>query len=112
MQKNKLYFQHILQAIESIERYLNDPRFIPFQNDDILTDALARQLGIIGEASTRITQKFREKHPELPYKKMIGMRNFLIHEYEKTKRKIVLDTCRKNLPPLKKDIQKILNEFE
>lgn len=111
MQKNKLYLQHILQAIESIEQYFSNARFTNIRNDEIFTDALARQLGIIGEATTRITQKFRDQHPELPYRKMIGMRNFLIHEYEKTERKIIFDTCEKNLPPLKEAIQKILQEL-
>ncbi|QQS61150.1 MAG: DUF86 domain-containing protein [Candidatus Moraniibacteriota bacterium] len=112
MDRNKLHLYDILQAIEKVERYLNNVDFVHYSQDEILTDAIARQLGIMGEATNRLSQEFREKYPEqIPYKSMIGMRNFLVHDYAKVDRKILWETAKKDLPNLKKSVSSLLNQL-
>ncbi|MBD3300103.1 MAG: DUF86 domain-containing protein [Candidatus Moranbacteria bacterium] len=105
--KDIIYLEHILKSIEKIERYIKDINYKKFLNDEKLTDALARQLGIIGEATNNFTQSFRKKHPNIEYRKIIAMRNFLIHEYFNVERKIVWNTCKNNIPKLKEILIKI-----
>lgn len=112
MERNKLHLYDILQAIEKVERYLGDIDFAHYSHDEILTDAIARQLGIIGEATNRLSQEFQEKHPGLPYKSIIGMRNFLVHDYAKVDRKILWETAKKDLPGLKQSVSFLLNQLE
>ena len=107
--KDAVLLHHILDAITQIEKYLGESEFIRLQNDDMLTDALARRLEIIGEASNTLSHEFKNKHSEIPFRKIIDMRNFLIHEYTKVERKIIWDTCKDDLPELKKQIQHILD---
>ena len=110
MKRDDLYIEHIHQSIEKIELYLGDKEFEHIKQDEMLTDALARQLGIIGEAANQLSEAFRSEHPELPYVEMIGMRNFLVHEYANVDRKTVWDTCKEDLPQLKRDIEAILQK--
>ena len=76
IKKDIIYLEHILESIKKIEKYLGDIQYKEFLNDEKLTDALARQLGIIGEATNNLTEIFREKHPEIEYRKIVAMRNF------------------------------------
>jgi uncharacterized protein with HEPN domain len=106
--RDKVYLGHIEQSIGKIEEYLKGIGFEELQNDDKSIDALARQLGIIGEAANNLSDDFKEKFPQLPYRGMISMRNFLIHEYPKTDCKSVWDTSKNDIPVLKKMVKHIL----
>lgn len=110
MKRDDVYVRHILKAILQIEKYIGDLNFTEFKEDEKTADSVIRQLEIIGEAASRITKKFHDSHPELPYRSMIGMRNVLTHEYFHVIVKVVWHTAKKNLPPLKKEIDKILLE--
>jgi len=74
-----------------------------------MIDAVVRELEIIGEASSNLTEEFRTKHPDLPWRDAIDMRNFLIHEYFGIRTQVVWDTCREDLPLMKRLISKFLN---
>jgi uncharacterized protein with HEPN domain len=52
------------------------------EGDKMCYSAVIRQLEIIGEAANRISKEFQAKHPEIPWRKVIGMRNVLIHAYD------------------------------
>jgi uncharacterized protein with HEPN domain len=71
-------------------------------------DAVIRQIEIIGEAARNISQEFKDKHANIPWIKMIGIRNKVIHEYFSVNFSVVWDTVKVDLPSLKKSIKKIL----
>jgi uncharacterized protein with HEPN domain len=71
-------------------------------------DAVVRQIEIIGEAARNISDTFRNQHSKLPWGKMTGIRNKIIHEYFNINYAIVWDTVRDDLPDLKKSIKKII----
>lgn len=71
----------MLDAAHAISSFIKNTERQTLDNNLMLTSALIRQLEIFGEAATAITKEFREAHPSIPWKKIIGMRNRLIHAY-------------------------------
>jgi len=108
MKDDKVFLRHILDAIGNIEEYLSGTTYQHFSSNKMMVDAVVRELEIIGEASANITRNFQEKHPDIMWAKMKATRNFLIHEYFAVNTKIVWDTCKENLPELKKFVSGLL----
>ena len=73
--------------------------------DRVMQLALTRLVEIIGEAANRVSQKTREKNPEIPWPQIIGMRNRLIHGYDIIDYGLLWDTVTSDLPPLIKALQ-------
>ena len=108
MKNDSIYLRHILEAIEKIERYLADVSYEAFIKNDMMVDAVVRELEIIGQAARNVSIKVKEQHPQIPWNKAIGMRNFLIHEYFGVNRKIIWETCKTDLSILKNLLLAIL----
>jgi len=83
MKRDLVYLVHIKQAMEKIVKYLNKRTKEEFMQDEILQDAVIRQLEIVGEATKRLSFELVLKHPEIPWKGMAGLRDVLIHAYAK-----------------------------
>lgn len=106
MKSDQVYLQHILEAIEHIEGYLEDLSYADFMSRVLHQDAVVRRIEIIGEATSKLSQTFRKENPELlPYTLMIAMRNKLIHEYFGLDLDVIWRTCQSELPKIKKIIQ-------
>ena len=103
-----VYLRHILDAIELIEEYTRGMTENQFMSNSMAHDAVVRQIEIIGEAARNISSEFQVKHSGLPWGKMTGIRNKIIHEYFNINYSIVWDTVQDDLPPLKKSVKKIL----
>jgi len=113
MKKNeKIFFRHILEAIERIEEFTKDFSKEEFMKSVKTQDAVIRRLEIIGEAAGNISNKIKNKYEEIPWKKIIGMRNILIHHYFGVDLDTVWVVIKKDLPKLKQKIKKILKEVE
>ena len=109
MKDNLFFLNHILNAITNIENFIkNVKNFDEFNSNNMVFSAVAHEMEVIGEASNNITNDFRLKNPNIPWKKMVSMRNILIHEYFGVDRKVVWDTIREDLPVLKKLILHLL----
>ena len=107
MKDNKLYLGHIRDAIEKIENYISDVDYERFVLNDMMVDAVLRELAVIGEATNSLSRDFRRNHPEIPFRDIIDMRNILIHNYTDVDIKVVWETCKKNLPELKRSVADI-----
>ena len=103
-----VYLHHILDAIGVIESYTKGMTENEFLSNSMAHDAVVRQMEIIGEAARNISDEYQRKHPKLPWAKMIGIRNKIIHEYFNINYAIVWDTVKDDLPVLSKSIKKIL----
>ena len=71
-------------------------------------DAIARRLEIIGKATKRLHEDFKEEYNQIPWKLMSGLRDVLIHEYDQIDLDQVWEVIQKDLPILKKQLRKIL----
>jgi len=108
MKNNLFNLKQIAKAITNIEQFLDAIDYGEFQTNRMMVDAVAKELENIGEAANSVSDKFRLLHPEMPWDKMIDMRNFLVHEYFGIREDIVWDTCKNDLPKLKKQLVEIL----
>ncbi len=111
MKDQRIYLAHILECIDKIELYVVKGREF-FHNDTMTQDAVIRNLEVIGEASRRIDAEFHRIHPELPWKELIGMRNILIHQYEKVDMEEVWGVVEKDLPCIKRVLSRFLPSLE
>jgi len=101
----------ILEAVERIERYAAGGT-AALENNELIQTWTLHYLQIIGEASGRLSQPFRDQHPEVEWSKIIGMRNILVHHYFEVDLDIVKAVLEKDLPVLKSRIRAILHDLE
>jgi uncharacterized protein with HEPN domain len=107
-QDSDVYLLHIIEAIESIEKQISGLTEDQFYDSEVIRGFVERKLEIIGEATKRISEEFKNQHPDIPWDEIAGMRNVLIHEYDDVDKIIVWDTVTKHLSPLKKQIKELL----
>jgi len=105
-----IYLNDIKNAIISIENFIDKMNFDQFKNDDKTSSAVIRKFEIIGEATKNIPETIREKHSQVPWKDIAGMRDKLIHSYSEVDLNLVWMTIKQRLPELKSIIEKILEE--
>ena len=108
----KLRIQDILESIVAIESYITNKNEDDFYNNRLIQDAVIRRLEIIGEATKNIPEKVRTKYPDIPWKKMAGLRDVAIHSYVDLVVKRVWNTIVKELPKTKKLIELVIKDLE
>jgi uncharacterized protein with HEPN domain len=102
-----LYVEDILESIEKIENYIGGLEYEEFSKNTMVIDAVIRNLEIIGEASKYVPDDVRDNYPEIPWKRMIGLRNIVIHEYFGVDIEIVWRIITINLQEVKPFIEKM-----
>lgn len=108
MKSDKIYLEHILDAIKIIEGYIGEMKYEEFKENKMAVDAVIRELAVIGEAANNLSEEFVKNNTDLPFRDAIDMRNFLIHEYFGVNIKLVWETAKDDLPELKKFIETII----
>ncbi len=98
----------ILQAIERIDRYVADLDEASFLGNELIGDAVIRNLQIVGEAAASVPEAIRQLHPEVDWHRMRGMRNLIVHEYYRVDLEIVWTTVQEDLPIARKQLQGLL----
>ncbi len=98
---NAARLQHILGAIQEIEVYIKGVDRAGFVANSMMYNATLRQLEIIGEASNRLSEDIYLNHTNIPWRRMIGLRNMVIHEYFGIDDMTIWAVITINLPPLK-----------
>lgn len=105
--KPEIYLAHILTSIKAITEYTAGVPEESFYTDRKLQMAVIKELEIIGEAVRNLPEEFRESNPNIPWKKIAGMRSYLIHEYFEIDLDLVWDTIESRIPELQKEIEKL-----
>ena len=101
---------------ELIETEATPPRlkmsYEEFLRDKKTTNAVIRSLEVMGEAAKRIPEVIRENYPDIPWKRMAGMRDKLIHEYAGEDLETVWDVATEELPDLKPKLERLKDNLD
>lgn len=107
MKSDAVYLQHILDATTKIEEYssVGHDRFLA---ESHWHDAIIRQLEIVGEATKQLSPDLRERHPDLPWRRIAGLRDVLIHQYMGVDLEAVWGIVVDHVPALRQRVEQIL----
>lgn len=108
MRDYSLYLKDILDAMESIERFVQGIDREAFESDDKTSSAVVRKFEIIGEATKHIPDDIRAENPQVPWSEMAGMRDRLIHAYHGIDYDLIWTAIKERIPPVKRLIKSII----
>ena len=104
------YLYDILEAINDIETFLKNTDFKKFQSDNMRRNAVVRSLEIIGEAARNIPEELRSQYKDIPWKRMAGMRDKLIHGYFGVDYESVWAVATERISEIKQPLEKMIKE--
>lgn len=107
MRSDRLRLQDILDAIDVVTHYLPPDR-ATFDSDPPLQSHIYRHVMIVGEAAWSPSQPIKDQNPQVPWKRIEGMRHIMVHDYFKVDWDIVFTTARHHVPALRPQIETIL----
>jgi len=94
--------------MKRIDEYIAGLDFSEFKMNYMVVDAVIRNFEIIGEASKNVPEELQKKYPEIPWKKMNGLRNLIAHEYFGIDYEMIWEIAKNNLPQNKSDLISII----
>lgn len=103
--------RHIVNSIAHIEDFLRGKSLEQMKDDVMCYHAVVYNIMIIGEAANMLTNEFRDRHHEIPWRQIIDMRNVLVHGYYTTSPLFVWETYTNDLPLLKQQVEKFISEL-
>lgn len=106
--RDAAYIWDILEAAREVREFVAGMRFHDYQQDRMAQAAVERKLEIIGEAAKRLSDTFREAHPEVPWRGMIAQRNVIAHEYGEIKQERVWIVAAERIPELVRQLEPLL----
>ena len=109
---DKTRIMHLIEHIQRIQVILQGVSEEQFYQSTTLIDAVSYNFAILGEAANRLSSDIQNKHPEIPWGNIIGMRNILIHDYMKSKPHYLWEGTQNELPPLLQQLEAILKSLE
>ena len=105
-----LLLNDICQSIDRVGQYIKNLSLDAFSEDQKSVDAVVRNLEIIGEAANRLPDEFKEKYSEIKWRKVVGLRHRIVHEYFGIDIEIIWQILHKDLPELRQKIMRIISE--
>ena len=107
----RIFLDDILLAIAKIDDYTASLSEAEFKQKDIAVDAVLRNLEVIGEAARNIPKPLRQQYSHIPWQRIVGLRNVVIHAYFNVDLDIVWQIIKVNLPAVKGDITQMRNDL-
>ena len=114
-QRLRAYLNHIIEAINRIEKYIENIDEVEFLTNELVQDAIIRNLEVIGEASKNIEKfypEYTQKNSDVPFSLAYEMRNAVAHGYFKIDYEIVWKTLERDIPEFEQTILVLLEEFK
>ncbi len=111
MKDPRVYLVHILECSAKIARYTRAGKAV-FLQEEIIQDAVVRNLEIIGEAAKRIDDTYRAAHVQIPWRGMAALRDVLIHQYHGVEMERVWAVVERDLPQIVRAIRAVLPPLE
>ncbi len=103
--------EDIVDAMTKIERYIEEVDFAGFTQNEMIVDAVIRNLEIIGEAARNIDEDIRDNYPEIPWRRIIGLRNIVIHGYFGVDLENIWKIITENIPETQPAIRRVLDDI-
>jgi len=103
----KIFIEHILESIARIEEYTKAKTKKEFLKSRQTQDAVIRRIEVIGEAVKNIPEETKQKHPNIPWRKIAGMRDILVHEYFGVDLELTWKVIKEDIVDLKREILKV-----
>ena len=110
--RDRSRLEHILTAIDRVMEFVKNNSFDELSENDLVYYGIVKNIEIVGEAAYKLSQQFRDVHPETPWKIIMKMRHVLVHDYyqiEKDEIRFVIDD---DLPPLCEQVTRYLSETD
>jgi uncharacterized protein with HEPN domain len=98
------YLLDIFKSAQSIQSYVGEQTHEEFLKDAKTQDAVLRRFLVAGEAAARLTPETCAEFPGIPFAKIVGMRNRVVHDYGNVDFEIVWETVQSHLPSLFKEL--------
>ena len=102
------YIDHILDCIRKIKEFSYGLTINDFKTNELVQDAIIRNIEIIGEASKKVSSDTKQTYFQIPWKEISGMRDKLIHDYFGIDAEVVWKTIKEDIPSLEEYITHIL----
>ena len=110
--RDKERLEHIKECIDRILRYSENCTLEQLMADDMRYFAIVKNIEIIGEAANMLSTDFIDEHPENPWKMIVKMRHYIVHEYFNIDNDVVWEVLNNDLPELSRQIDKYLSETD
>jgi uncharacterized protein with HEPN domain len=104
MKDDLVYIEHILEAINKIQEYTTGLTKEQFIQNELVVDAVVRNIEIIGEASKKVNKNLQQIYYDIPWRDMAGMRDKLIHDYMGVDTEVIWQTIIDDLPVLQRKL--------
>ncbi|NJR38111.1 MAG: DUF86 domain-containing protein [Leptolyngbyaceae cyanobacterium CSU_1_4] len=98
----------MVQAIQRIQEFTATLSYDNYLNSLLVQSAVERQLEILGEAARRLSNEFRQAHPEIAWRRIIGLRNILIHRYDEIRQQMIWAIVASELELLRLQLEALL----
>ncbi len=108
----RLFVADMLRAIDKMGRYTEGMDATSFAADEFTVDAVLRNLMVLGEAARNVPPEVRDAHPEIPWTRMVGLRNIVAHVYFGVDLENVWKIVSENVPPVRPALEGLLEELE
>src|ERR1700722_6973416 len=108
MRRDRERIVDILEAIDSLTSSLRDRTEEEFFSNDLIYSASAYNLTVVGEAAARISPELKERNPQIEWRKVVGLRNVLVHQYFGIDRPMVWEVAITEAPLLREQIAAVL----
>ena len=102
-----IHIHDMVASIDLIQNNIKQCSYDKFLKDITLQDAIIRRLQIIAEAARRIDNAFKALHEEIPWQKINGLRNAIVHDYDDVDLESIWDTITHDLPTLKESLMRL-----
>lgn len=109
MKDDRVYLEHIMEASEKILTYTSEGRE-RFLDSSLIQDAVMRNLAIIGEATKNLHEDTRSRRPDVPWRRIAGLRDVLVHDYMGVDPEEVWNVIESHLPFLRDAVEDLLSE--
>jgi uncharacterized protein with HEPN domain len=107
-----VFIEHILDSAGAIEDFSKGIDISELTSNRLKQSAIVREIEVIGEAAKNVSKEIKDKYKEVPWKEIVGTRDKIIHHYFGVDLDIIFEIVKKEIPVLKKQIQKIKEDLE